>query len=144
MQIPIPDQHKFQPSGVWAQYASVLRRIVSFRQPQTWRAQIPKEQKLHIKISAGMIPWNSPINPHGTLGGVDGSPSTNFIILGNENDSMLKYRKRCLNQTICTKFSSCCCKGEHDELIDCCKLSTDPVSNLFVRCQSFDPTFYQH
>ena len=35
-----------------------------------------------------MIPWNSPINLRGNLGGVDGSPSTNFIILGNKNDSM--------------------------------------------------------
>ena len=26
-------------------------------------------------ISTGMIPWNSPINPHGNLGDVDGSPA---------------------------------------------------------------------
>ena len=28
----------------------------------------------HEELSAGMIPWNSPINPHGNLGDVDGSP----------------------------------------------------------------------
>ena len=29
----------------------------------------------HEEISAGMIPWNSPINPRGNLGDVDGSPA---------------------------------------------------------------------
>ena len=29
----------------------------------------------HEEISAGMVPWNSPINPRGNLGEVDGSPA---------------------------------------------------------------------
>ena len=35
----------------------------------------------HEEISAGMMPWNSPINPRGNLGDVDVSPARKLVTL---------------------------------------------------------------
>ena len=41
------------------------------------------------EISAGMIPWNSPINPCENLGDVDGSTAGSLLLLGSTGSSQM-------------------------------------------------------